>query len=528
MEATAQDILLHEEQLDRTPSPRRQSPRKSEEKGFKYMKPYTQPNASPIRVRYEDNKKSDIWPESKAFLIDEYHQVRQGDFEGKYVKDLAAYYGVHKDYFKGRIRQLRKTKTLKCLKFKCGRKGKWTPDMEKSARDANKKYHRRAGSRTIAAHIGVSKSTVNRQFKKHKWIHRPVRVLPKLKEHNFRERDEWTSVCLSGPRRNRHMMWTDTADYDEKIFKLPGYSGKVRYHPDSEPGSDDEDLNKTCNSKRFIPGIMIGAAVTRPVWDKSKGTWDEKRNGKVGIWRCWKAHERGKNRYEYVVDEETGKKHRSGYIYKKGDEFMQDINVDGEFHHELMTMKASDSDKSIDGILESVRQYYGKKKRVTNPALQQDQAGGHAVYGEWSDKILAGAQSGKPAVDFHNQAARTPGGNLCDLGLWPMITGPVALKQPKTTDELWECIQEAFWAIDPDKLDNLAHAKTVHLIDIHKKHGHATKQPSHTEYRKIKNKLKRKPTWTECAKNASKKSRWVYVYCDTCREGPCVCKRKHK
>ena len=62
-----------------------------------------------------------------------------------------------------------------------------------------------------------------------------------------------------------------------------------------------------------------------------------------------------------------------------------------------------------------------------------------------------------------------------------MITGPVAQKAPKTVDELWEAIQEAFWAIDADKLDNLAHAKTVHLIDIHKKRGGASGQPSNSE-----------------------------------------------
>ena len=95
MEATATEILHIEEELDQTPSPRRQSPRKTEQKDCKYMVPYTQPRASPIRVRYDDNKKSDIWPESKPFLMDEYHQVRNGHFPGKYVKDLAAYYCIN-------------------------------------------------------------------------------------------------------------------------------------------------------------------------------------------------------------------------------------------------------------------------------------------------------------------------------------------------------------------------------------------------------------------------------------------------
>ena len=161
-------------------------------------------------------------------------------------------------------------------------------------------------------------------------------------------------------------MWTDTVDYDEKIFKLPGYSGKLRFHPDSEPESDDEDLNKTCNSKRFIPGIMIGAAVCRPVWDKKNGTFDSVQNGKVGIWRCWQSTERKTNRYEYIIDEETGQKKSSGFIYKKGDKYKADKNVDGEFHHELMTMKADDAIDQPDGLLEYARKYFGKKNDHAN------------------------------------------------------------------------------------------------------------------------------------------------------------------
>ena len=38
-------------------------------------------------------------------------------------------------------------------------------------------------------------------------------------------------------------MWTDCVDIDEKIFKIPGYYGKVRAHPDSDV-EDDEDYDQ--------------------------------------------------------------------------------------------------------------------------------------------------------------------------------------------------------------------------------------------------------------------------------------------
>ena len=73
---------------------------------------------------------------------------------------------------------------------------------------------------------------------------------------------------------------------------------------------------------------------------------------------------------------------RSGFIYKKGGQYRADKNVDGEFHHELMTTKADPATHQPDGLLESARKYFGKKKRPCNPSIQQDQAGGHGVYGE--------------------------------------------------------------------------------------------------------------------------------------------------
>jgi hypothetical protein len=111
--ATAETLLALEEQGFTSPSPTRHSPRKNSEGVQVWMEPFTQQNASPIRIRHKSTKGSGVWDMSKTFLLDEYHRVRDGEFLGLYVKNLVAYYGLHKDWFKGNIRKLRKNKTIK-------------------------------------------------------------------------------------------------------------------------------------------------------------------------------------------------------------------------------------------------------------------------------------------------------------------------------------------------------------------------------------------------------------------------------
>ena len=96
-----------------------------------------------------------------------------------------------------------------------------------------------------------------------------------------------------------------------------------------------------------------------------------------------------------ITNSFTGKIKKS---YAKGDEYMLDHNVDGEFHHELMTEEPN-------GILPKCRAYFKGMNLPCAPSLQQDQAGGHGVFGDWSKKIEQNARDGKPQIDFHNQAA---------------------------------------------------------------------------------------------------------------------------
>jgi hypothetical protein len=187
---------------------------------------------------------------------------------------------------------------------------------------------------------------------------------------------------------------TNCVDIDEKIFKLPGFTGTLRFHPDSDVDTDDEDLHPSCQSKRFIPCIRVTAAVTRPEWDRNGNLV---RSEKVGVYRCWDEATRKQGRYEYTIDPTTNKKLRVGTRYEKGDTSMKDKNVDAEFHHKLMTTKS----------MPDIRAHYGTRKLKFDVAFQHDGAGGHGAKGSWSYKIEQDAEKGKAQIFFHTQPANS-------------------------------------------------------------------------------------------------------------------------
>ena len=47
-----------------------------------------------------------------------------------------------------------------------------------------------------------------------------------------------------------------------------------------------------------------------------------------------------------------------------------------------------------------------------------------------------------------------------------MIKKHVILNKPKTLDELWKYIEEGFWKIDEESLENMCHQKSVQCVQI--------------------------------------------------------------
>ena len=154
--------------------------------------------------------------------------------------------------------------------------------MSNKCREVTKEWNHRVSQTVIAVELGVSQSTVSRNLKLEGYLHIRIRPTPKLTEENIKIRNAFVRAVLGDSPDVRHRAWLDTVDIDEKILKLAGYTGTLLYHPDDAPKDKTKpgpNINPKCQSKRFIPGIMVTAAVCRPEFCK---------NGKLEkIWPSW-------------------------------------------------------------------------------------------------------------------------------------------------------------------------------------------------------------------------------------------------
>jgi len=68
-------------------------------------------------------------------------------------------------------------------------------------------------------------TTIGRWFKlfKDEWVVESIVPRPALTEANKLGRYQDCDTILRGPSTDRHMMWRDVVDEDEKIFKVPGW-----------------------------------------------------------------------------------------------------------------------------------------------------------------------------------------------------------------------------------------------------------------------------------------------------------------
>ena len=228
-------------------------------KTFKtHFKKFLRPDQPEFRVKYSATAKSNVVDEAKAVLHHEYLIVKMSKGKFGFVKNLAAHYQVGTDWFASNAAEFEATNSFRSAKW--GSRGghrKWDDAMSGKFRRVNKqKYSRRASNTTMAPLLGVDRRTVDRNLKKEEYKYKRIKPRPKLTEQNIIDRKAFSYAVLKDNRKTRHKCWIDCTDIDEKIWKLPGFSGKLRYHNDSDPESDDEQLHPQCQSKRFIPGIM--------------------------------------------------------------------------------------------------------------------------------------------------------------------------------------------------------------------------------------------------------------------------------
>ena len=219
---------------------------------------------------------------------------------------------------------------------------------------------------------------------------------------------------------------------------------------------------------------MIGVAIVRPIWDAKKHRF--RSNGCVSCVRMQEELVRKTNRYEYQLNLETGRQERAGFIYKKGDKYLADTTVTAQFHHEILTMEG--------GVLEEIRAHADAQPELKSKSvdLQQDQAGGHGINGEWDGKIDAHAR--QMNINFRDQPSQCPFLNALDLGFWPILVTAVRKAHPRTLDAMFSVIEREFKCIPAEKIDAIFEQKTVMCETVVENDGQAPTKEKHTGYRK--------------------------------------------
>ncbi|KAF0702679.1 hypothetical protein AaE_015784 [Aphanomyces astaci] len=137
----------------------------------------------------------------------------------------------------------------KCAKV--GPKPKYSPDgVWNLVRDVP--MDQRSTMRDISAATGLSMGTLSRHLKMGTFVRRSTRIKPLLTDANKAERTAFSSL------------W-DVVHLDEKWFNADKDRRKVYLVP-------GETLpRRTWKSRRFIPKVMVLAAVSRPRFDHDRG-----------------------------------------------------------------------------------------------------------------------------------------------------------------------------------------------------------------------------------------------------------------
>lgn len=155
--------------------------------------PYLRRDDSPMQIKLNATKCSDVLDSAKAYLNDEYLQVKLSKKKYGSIPKLAEYYELNQDWFCVNRKKLLTNKTTDSKrKGSKGGKRKWTPELSAEAREVNKtKFSRRASNRTLAAALGVDRRTVDRNFKVEEYIYRRIRPRPKLTAENILTRNDF-------------------------------------------------------------------------------------------------------------------------------------------------------------------------------------------------------------------------------------------------------------------------------------------------------------------------------------------------
>jgi len=137
---------------------------------------------------------------------------------------------------------------------------------------------RRRTIRSLAAAIGVKRSTLHKCFKEGKLRRHSSSLKPYLKEANKKQRLEFCVSMLeesSLPNNPRFKDMRNIVHLDEKWFNGTKNTRTMYMAP------DEEDPHRTVQNKNYITKVMFLSAQTRPRYDEEGNCYFD---GKIGLW----------------------------------------------------------------------------------------------------------------------------------------------------------------------------------------------------------------------------------------------------
>jgi hypothetical protein len=462
--------------------------------------------APKFQLRVSDKKGAEFTVQARTNLLIEHAQVSSKKVEGT-LSALYEHYGTQQSSFSKLRARWQQTCTTESAKRK-GRPSLLDAVAEKELRDATRE-NRRAPPKLIKLSVKgssgggnyrgekkehVSRSTIYNWKEKIGYVGRGIKIRPIITPKNAVERKAYAKELIKAKDEEHTRL-----KVDEKWFTVPGLSGKLNYHPDSD--EEDVDHYKSMQSKSHPEQIMVIAGVAKPVlkqgWTAGEEFWDK--TGKVFIARCRRniACKRGRKQRGDDGQILRGPAGLSGgrgpelYEHKAGTLLPVDVldkgsgGLDGELYADMWTGGAQFPGT---GLLEIADEYGGLE------VIQEDGAPGHGYRNK---------AEGKPPTEHHDrftdaaeemgfiverQPANSPELNDCDLGMWWALDSAKELRykeflpsmsREERLDKLWECVEDAWEDLDPEKLFSIAEHKVDVAAAIVLNEGRQLKEEPH-------------------------------------------------
>ena len=300
-------------------------------------------------------------------------------------------------------------------KSSSGRKKKYGLEDLERLRDVD--FHQRQNLRSLSYAISIPVTSCWRLLKEGMLKRVSSSLKPLLTPENMVARNHF---CRSFIGANG--LYNDMYQYihiDEKWFYITRVNQRYYLLPDEEPP------DRSCKSKRFITKVMFMAAVARPRFDHQKKQYFD---GKIGIWP-----------FVFKEPAKRNSKNRSkGTLVTK---LIERINAE-----ETKKML-------LNNVIPAIKEKWPSSHRSKALFIQQDNARPHCSPDD--EGISTACCQDGWNISLANQPPNSPDLNVLDLGFFNAIQSLQHQNAPKTIDDLIECVQESFYKLTREKLDNV-------------------------------------------------------------------------